>query len=86
MGNGQFLDRGYQILCCAMAIDVYVDGRRWRVKETELAVAAANRLKENFGSLDMIFGFAVLDENGNEGVIRLDLSKLASVAFIEVPE
>ena len=48
-----------------MAIDVYVDGRRWRVRETELAMAAANRLKENFGSMDMIFGFEVLDENGH---------------------
>lgn len=30
--------------------------------------------------MDMIFGFEILDENGNQGVIRLDLSKLASVA------
>jgi hypothetical protein len=69
-----------------MPIDVYVDGRRWRVKESELAMAAARRLRDNFGSLDMIFGFEILDESGNEGVIRLDPTKLTSFAIFEVPD
>lgn len=69
-----------------MATDLYLDGRRWRVVSTPHSAHVLNQLRDNFGAVETIYGLEVLDEDGNEGVIRLDLSRLTSVAIVAVPD
>jgi hypothetical protein len=69
-----------------MATDLYVDGQRWRIVSSPVSTDLLRQLRDNFGSVESIFGLEVLDENGNQGVIRLDASRLASVAIIAVPD
>jgi hypothetical protein len=69
-----------------MATDLYIEGRRWRVVSSPNSTQILQRLRDDFGSVDTIFGLEVLDEDGNEGVIRLDPSRLASLAIIGVPD
>lgn len=69
-----------------MATDLYIDGQRWRVVATPNSTAILRRLRDDFGVVEGIFGLEVLDEDGNEGIIRLDPSRLASLAIIGMPD
>jgi hypothetical protein len=69
-----------------MATDLYVDGHRWRVQPTANSQQILQRLREDFGAVETIFGLEVQDEDGNDGVIRVDPSRLASIAIIAIPD
>lgn len=69
-----------------MATDLYVNGRRWRVSPGPASAGILQKLKDEFGAVDTIFGLQVIDEDGNEGVIRVDPSRLASIAIVAVPD
>ncbi|MCW2979341.1 MAG: hypothetical protein JWO14_1068 [Solirubrobacterales bacterium] len=69
-----------------MATDLYVDGQRWRVVSSPVSTNLLQRLRDDFGSVNTIFGLEVLDEYGNQGVMRLDPSRLASIAIVDVPD
>lgn len=69
-----------------MATDLYIDGRRWRVKSSPPSTEILRKLRNDFGAVETIFGLEVLDEDGNEGVIRIDPARLSSLAIIAVPD
>jgi hypothetical protein len=69
-----------------MATDLYIDGQRWRVVASPTSTNILNQLRDHFGAVETIFGLEVLDESGNEGVIRLDPSRLASIVIVAVPD
>jgi hypothetical protein len=69
-----------------MATDLYIDGRRWRVVHNATSQSVLQRLRDDFGSVNTIFGLDVVDEDGNEGIIRIDPSRIASIAIVAAPD
>jgi hypothetical protein len=69
-----------------MATDLYVDGRRWRVRPSVTSREMLARLDDDFGTTESIYGLDVVDENGHEGVLRFQPSRLSSFAIIAVPD
>jgi hypothetical protein len=70
-----------------MATDLYVDGQRFRVIETDVSQHLLAELSGKLGEIPPreTYEFEVADANGNTGALRLVPARVGSVAIIKVP-